>query len=209
MKFIQLNEEELLKAIRSGQDGQRNQAYRQLYMNQALNNKVKAMVADYRLTSKTFDDVLQEGIILLDKLITEGKFEGRSKVTTFLVAVCRNIIRDANKKVDRIQLKETIQDADLKKLDEENLPELELAELNEEEKQRDRTLNQVLGSLTEKCRQALTLYYYDNKNMEQIADQADLANKNQAKKKVHTCREQLRKLILENPVLVNILKMKK
>lgn len=208
MKFIQLSEEELLKAIKSRHDGQRNHAYRQLYMNQALNLKVKAMVSDYGLTTKTSDDVLQEGIILLDKLIREGKFEGRSKITTFLVAVCRNIIRDSNKKVDRIQLKETIQDADLKKLDEENLPELELVELNQAEKQRDHTLNQVLGELTEKCRQALKLYYYDNKNMEQIADEADLANKNQAKKKVHTCREQLRKLILGNPVLVNILKMK-
>ena len=209
MKFIQLSDEEMLKAIKSGDEKRRNHAFRQIYMDQRLNNKVKAMVTDYGLTSKTWDDVLQDGIILLDNLIREGKFEGRSKITTFLIALCRNLIRDSSKKVDRIDLKETIQDADLMKLDNENRPAIELVELNDEEKKRDETLDHLLQGMTQKCRKALTLYFYEGKSMAEMADEPEFSNYKQTKKKVHTCREQLRKLILENPALVHLLNPKK
>jgi RNA polymerase sigma factor (sigma-70 family) len=208
MKILQLENEEIVRYIAGEDIEKRNRALKTLYNDPIVLHKVKAMVNDYNLTRKTADDILQEGVILVDNIIRKGGFKGESKVSTFLLAVCRNLIRDANKKVDRIEWRETIQDYDLKKLDEVgDLSGIELKELNNEERQRDEALMKVLGEMSEKCKEAIMGYYFKNMSMEQLANARGLANKEQAKKAVYRCRNQLREAIVNNPLLSKILNL--
>ncbi len=208
MKTLKLENEELVRYIAGDDIHKRNRALKTLYNDPVVLNKIKAMVGDYNLTRKTPDDILQEGIILLDSIIRKGNFKGESKVTTFLLAICRNLIRDANKKVERIEWRETIQDHDLKKMDEDgHLPGIELRELDDEEKKRDNALFSVLKEMSENCREALIGYYFKNMTMDQLAAARGLANKDQAKKAVYRCRNRMREAIINNPVLSNILNL--
>ena len=208
MKILKLENEEIVRYIAGEDINKRNRALKTLYNDPVILNKVKALVHDYNLTRKTPDDILQEGIILLDSIIRKGAFKGESKVSTFLLSICRNLIRDANKKVERIEWRETIQDHDLKKMDEEgHLPGIELREMDDEEKQRDKALQQVLGEMSENCREAIMGYYFKNMTMDQLADARGLANKEQAKKAVYRCRNRMREAIMDNPILSKLLNL--
>ena len=77
-------------------------------------------------------------------------------------------------------------------------------ENEEEEEQKEQALRQAMNGLTDKCREALKKYYFENKNMDTIAQEAQLANREQAKKAVHRCRESLRSLLSGHPIFKNV-----
>ena len=191
MKIVTMNGKEFSAAITSGDINRRNAALKLLYKSPVINGTIRTWVNQYNIVKMAPDDILQEGIILLDALVREGKFREESKPETFLLGICRNLIRDNKKKVDRIQLKETFTDAEMDS-GETASDALELVELQEEEESRDQLLRKAMAALTENCREALKSYYLDQKSMAQVADDRGLANAKQAKKAVDRCRQSLR-----------------
>jgi RNA polymerase sigma factor (sigma-70 family) len=186
-----MNGSEFNEAILSGDATRRNAALKMLYKSQIVQGTLRQWAGQFNLFKMEPEDILQEGIILLDNLVREGRFRGASKPETFLLGICYNIIRDHKKKVDRVELKESFSDADLYRP--ETLADaLELKELSAEEADRDDRLRAAMAELTEKCREALRLYYLEQKSMAQVAVERGLANANQAKKAVDRCRQSLR-----------------
>lgn len=176
----------------------RNQAFKILYKSPVVHGKIRDWAKMYNLRDKTPDDVLQEGIILFDELIRSGRFRGESKVETYLLGICKNLIRDSAKKVTRVVFKEIISEE--AHLSEDQLADfMEMIELREHEQRRDNALLEVMKKLTDKCREALRLYYFEQKSMLEVALSRQLANAEQAKKAVFRCRESLRELIGNDP----------
>ena len=138
-------------------------------------------------------------------MILDNRFRGESKVETFLIGICKNLIRDNVKRVKRVDYKESLTDADLKNSDDQS-ENIVLFEQSDLEAKRDKEVENSFSQLTEICQNALKLYYYQNKSMAQIADLTNVSNANMAKKTVHRCRQSLRKLMNENKILQNILK---
>ncbi len=204
MKVVQMTPATFVEAVVSGDLARRNSAFRTLY----TNRMVVATIADwcrfYNFTKAEPDDILQEGILALDRLIREGRFRGESKVETFLLAVCRNLIRDGIKKVSNVVFKSEINDATAA---EPQLvaDQISLAEQSEAENERDSILNRTLEGMGENCRDSLKLYYYENQSMKQVADAREWENVQTAKNTIARCREKLRSLLLENPNLTTLL----
>ncbi len=182
---------EFADAILSGDMNRRNLAIKTLYKSTSVRGAIYNWVKQYNLVKMTPEDVLQEGVILLDALVREGKFREESKPETFLLGICKNLIRDSRKKVDRIQLKETFTDSEMDS-GETASDTMEMIELQAEEETRDQALRKAIAALTEGCREVLRLYYLEQKNMAQVAEDRGLANANQAKKAVDRCRQSLR-----------------
>jgi RNA polymerase sigma factor (sigma-70 family) len=200
MKTVQMSPPDLTAALLGTDPQRRNQAFKTLYMSPVINGKIRDWAKMYNLRDKTSDDVLQEGVILLDELIRTGRFRGDSRVETFLLGICKNLIRDSVKKVNRVVLKDSFNDAALSSED-DVADHLELSELTQAEQRRDNALQEAMRQLTDKCREALSLYYFEQKTMAQVAEARNLANAEQAKKAVFRCRESLRGLVSEHPAL--------
>ena len=207
MKIVQLNQTDQADSILSPDPRRRNAAFRALYQSPVVAGKVREWAKTYNLRGKTPDDVIQEGIILLDELARNGRFRGESKAQTFLLGICKNLIRDSAKKVQRVVFRETLTDADLHSED-QLADQMVLEEVQEAGRQRDNALQEALGQLTDKCRDALKMYYFENKSMTDVAASRGLANADQAKKAVFRCRESLRELIGSNPYLQQVLNPK-
>ncbi len=199
-------DEQLIQFIRSNDPKQRNEALKQLYMDQVITLKVKELAQIYGSAKQEADDILQEGIILMDELVRSGKFQGQSKVRTFLIGICKNLIRNQSRKVSRIVLKEEIKDYERNEAEVSPEDLIVLEESTDEQLSRDKLLRNLLHNLTENCQEVLRLYYYEAKNMTQVADERGLKNAKQAKKAASRCRQQLRKLITEQPELETFLK---
>lgn len=195
---------QLILAIKSNDHAEQNTALRQLYMDQVITLKIREFIKLYG-TKQDEDDIMQEGILLMRRLIREDKFAGQSKVRTFLLGICRNLVRNDLKKVHRIELK-----ADFSQFDNSLIETIDqhifLEEQTIAEVKRTAIIKDLLGQLTEKCAQSLNLKYYKDQSMTQIAEARGLKNANQAKKAVDRCRQQLRKLIEKQPALVSFLK---
>ena len=183
----------------------RNHALKYLYTDPKINAKILDWAKGYNLRNKTVDDVLQEGVIKLDELIRNDKFRGESKVETFLLGICHNIIRDSVKKVSRIHFKDSFTEAEMDKVS-DYTDHIVVEEETAIERERDAGLRKILQSLSEKCQESLRLYYFESKSMSDIAVARGLANAGQAKKNVYRCRESLKKLIVKQPELMQLLK---
>ncbi len=207
MQTSQPTNDEIRDALQSSDANRRNRAFKSLYMSQKVNATVRDWAQFYNLRSMTTDDVLQEAIIKLDEMIRTGKFRFEAQVSTFLLGICKNVIRDSVKKVQRVVFKEEIRDADL--ADAEHMADsILIEEATEATERRDDALTGSMRELGEGCEEALKLYYVEKMSMAQLAETAEkssLSSADQAKKKVHRCRERLREAIQKNPYLAHIL----
>lgn len=194
-----------VEEVTSGDLVRRNKAYQQLCNNKMLLIKVSNWADFYKLQKVAPADILQEALILMDEKIRQHEFRGKSKVETFLLGICKNMIRDNVKaKKGRLVLKKEITDLDCP--DEDAVADQMYFESIEAQTfKRDEMLGQTLEELTEKCRQALKLYYFEQKNLKQVAEERNLLNEEQAKKAVYRCRQQLRELIQANPALLQLI----
>lgn len=206
MKTLTLTNEALWEAIISGDVTRRNQAFRQIYMDSTMRGKVRSLAAMYNINEVEVEDLLQESIIRLDEVILNGTFRGDSAITTFLIAIVRNKMRDKVKTMGRTVLTDEIKESS--NLNQVDTPEVAylLEEKNSEAAKRDGILQTLLGKLKADCQKLLANYYYLGKSMSQVATDQGLANANQAKKAAYRCRQHLKDLIRTEPGLENFLK---
>lgn len=206
MQPNQYKDEDIIAAIKSGDAKAKNAALKQLYMDRVLTIKVKELVQIYGNSRHDPEEVIQEGIILFLQLVLKEKFQGKSAVRTFVIGICKNLIRNKTKKSSRIITKEQITDQERGEYEISPEEEVIVVEKSEAELKREQILQTLLSQLGENCSEVLSLYYYKAKSMAQIATARNLKNANQAKKAASRCRERLRKLIKAQPQLADFLK---
>jgi RNA polymerase sigma factor (sigma-70 family) len=206
MKVILQTDDALLAAIKSDDMSRRDRALRQLLLDPVVIGKIRDLQNFFNLKHLDADEILQEGLILLDELIRLGKFRGESAVRTYLISICKNLMRNDLKKVNRVILKETFDDKDSPDNEAAADEGILIEEKTEAETHRDAILKQLMSQITSGCDEVLTLYYFKAMSMAQVAAERGLANAEQAKKATHRCREQLRDVISSNPQLAPFLK---
>lgn len=203
MKVLTKSDAELIADIGSHDVAARNNALKMLYLDKMVNGTIARMISDYNSRQEA-DDVLQEAIILLDEMIRSGRFRGDSKLSSFLIGIAKNIIRNSIRNADKVVYKEEITE---NSSETEDSPEdyLLVQERSENEQKRDQLLRDAMGELTARCRDVLTLYYFKSYSMAQIAEERRLSSAAQAKKDAHDCRQSLRSLVASRPALSNFL----
>ena len=205
MKVVYTTDAALVAAIKSGIAIDRDKALKQLLLDPVVNGKIRDLLNMYNLKHLESDDILQEGLILLDDLVRSGKFRGDSSVRTFYISICRNLMRADMGKVKRVVLTDDERNLDDKD-DTSADAHIVLVEKTKMEQQREVILTRLLSQITEGCQETISLYYYKAFSTAQVAFERGLANANQGKKALSRCREQLRNLIAENPNLATFLK---
>lgn len=208
MKNQVFSDDILLQKMRSTSRLERNEALKSLYNDNTINFKIREMAREYNYKADA-DDALQDGVILLDEMVRDGRFRGESSVKTFLISICRNIMRNKVRSAEKVVFKEEIKETDLSDTSvRDATPEeaILIVEASEKEQKRDAILRGLLTEMTDRCQDVLRLYYYESYNMAKIALERGLKNANQAGKAADQCRKQLFSLISEQPTLMNFLK---
>lgn len=195
---------DLRAAILSGDLEKRNFAYQQLWQNEVVKNTIKRWVKSYSPKGVDAEDILQEALLKLDALVLDGTFQGRSAITTFLLGIALNMIRDKARLVKRYYFKGIITDNDCP--DPETVADQLLHYEEEDARMKlERELERLTLELREECRTALRMQYYENRCMKEIAVSVNVKNSDQAKKLASVCRQQLRRLCEQSPVIQNLL----
>ena len=170
-----MTDKKIIELIR---DGRRNKAIKELY---ALYPKVKKGVLTHGGNEDDAQEIFLDSLVLLIEKIEKPDFKLTSKLGTFLYGINHfkwmNEMRKQQKSPetrwnDALQI--TAEDIDY----------------DEEKDELLNSLSKVLETVSEKCKKIITLFYYQKKKMNEIADELEFSSVNSAKTQKYKCMEQ-------------------
>ncbi len=155
-----------------------------------LKGKIRAAVVKNSGSDEDAKDMYQNGLMLIDDHMKEGKFRGGA-VKGFFYQVCYNLWRNELKRHKAIPLPEDGFDLSVTMLD----PQVEL-----ERKERVELLRQIFDELGDTCKKIIRLKFFviDNFSMEEIAEQMGYKNAQIAANALSKCRKILRDLLSQH-----------
>lgn len=180
-------DESLLAAIRNGGPA-REEALRHFYLLPGLRASVARFVLDNGGGNADVQDVFQEALVLFDRNLREGRFEGKSALTTYFVAIAKWRWVTMRRQQGRYQeLSPARYDAEVESVETEVL----------RTEQRE-WLAEAMSHIGERCRELLRRYQLDY-SMEEIAREMGYSNAETAKKEAYRCRMKLREQLEKHP----------
>jgi len=175
-----LSDERIVEMIRKGDD----QALSWLY------NRNLHLISQYIKANHGNDhdasELLQDALVILWERIRRGEFLLESKLSTFLYAV-----------VKKKWLQELVRRRRYTTLEQlDNNPGKDQDALEQiQDKEQVAMVRKCLEMISPLCQKILTLYYYEEKSMTEIAALTGLANEDVAKSKKYQCKKDLEVLI--------------
>jgi len=180
LKKIFLSDKEIVKRIKTND----RTILGELFL--ANEKSIGSFVKNNGGDSSDVQDMLQEAIITLWQNINTDRFEVSAKVSTYLFAVAKNKwmaeLRKRKKIVTSYEIQETESSA-------ENALQILVSD-----EQKNKVAN-ALEKLDEVCKKLLTLFYFEERKMDNIADLLGFANSDVAKAKKYQCKKALEKLL--------------
>ncbi|MCE7925586.1 MAG: sigma-70 family RNA polymerase sigma factor [Haliscomenobacteraceae bacterium CHB4] len=181
-------DESLMAAIQSGGQA-REDALRRMYLLPGLRETVTRFVLDNGGSRDDAQDVFQEALVLFDRNLREGRFEGKSTLATYFVAIAKWRWVTLRRQQGRYrELSPAQYDGEVESAETETL-RTEHREL----------LTEAMGHIGERCRELLRLYQLDY-TMEEIAQKMGYSGADVAKKEAYRCRMRLREHLENNPL---------
>ena len=141
-------------------------------------------------SSADAEDILQEAIIVLWQKVNSGSFQLSAKLGTFLLAVAKNKWMSQMRRQKRLagnELPDDVNDGNPSSLD----------RLMQEEKVE--ILRKALNIIQPLCKKILMLFYFEGRNLEDIAKILQFANVSVAKSKKYQCKKSL-EAVLKNKI---------
>lgn len=135
--------------------------------------------------------VVHEAIITLVFNLKYGKYEWREEAE--LMTYVTSIARHKWSEMRRQSTRHVLLDINIPPADADDPQQITADEQDFE--QRRLSVEKGMALLGEKCRRAITLYYYQKKSMQEIASLLGWANENVAKKEKYRCLQKLRQLV--------------
>ncbi len=137
---------------------------------------------------KDAEDMLQEAIIVLWQKAISENFRMTAKISTYLVAVAKNKWLAESRKRRRFA---------------DNEPEKEITDGSPDSlesmigEEQAAMVQRALNEIQALCKQLLTLFYFEQRSMEEIARILHFANTNVAKSKKYQCKKALEKMLFK------------
>lgn len=178
-----MTDSEIIKGIKNNSEA----AWREAYMQMKPGIKMQVMPLLKDVVDVTFDDVFEEGLIILMENVKDGKIDenGSNNLSGYLYTICRRIaLKHYKKKPLMIVVEEKVDPADHGDID----PDV----LMEQDREAREFLDRVLNSIPENCKKILKRFYWDHMPMDMIAAMMGLKNANTAKTTKNRCMDKFK-----------------
>ena len=191
---MKYSDEHLIKAISSGDSRQRDWALYQFCNEDSLRGWVLRYVEDHGGNTEDGEDVFQEAAVIFDRNIRQGRFDGKSTLRTYFLAIAKwHWVTYRRKKDPVSELKPEHYDGEVESVD---------AQVFEGEKRE--ILEKAIAELDIRCQELLQYYKLDY-SMKEIKELLGFSSPEMAKKQAYRCRERLKEVFDRNPHLLKAL----
>lgn len=183
-------DEQLIQMLKSG-GRERDTALHYLFVDAGWRQAALRLIYSLGGTLHEAEDAVQEAFIVFDHHVRTGRYQQMGGLKNYFLGICRGRWYSHRRSTRRL-------------IFDDNLPSLrhpspyEGVEEEIIESERREHLKNLLNQLDERCRELLALYRL-NYSMEEIAKVFNLGNENNARQRVHQCRQKLAKLIQKHP----------
>lgn len=133
------------------------------------------------------EDIFQEGVSIAYVNLMEGKFQGKSSFTSYLIGICKNLISSERRR---------------KKLTFEEISP-ETPEITEEQIVEISKVDEALNLVSKDCKELLKLYFYEKKNFSELVIKFNLSNEQVVRTKKYRCLRNLMTKINERGLTFN------
>lgn len=138
-------------------------------------------------------DLFQDVMVTMVEQIRRGQFRGDSSLGTYLYSIGRRMWLNRLKQKGRdMKYAQTQSDREM-----ESSPSPLDVMLDQE---KDDLFHKMMGAMGEKCRELLQLRLYLQWSMTKIAAKMGFKNEQNARNKHYKCKNELRNIILKNPL---------
>ncbi|MFK7773295.1 MAG: RNA polymerase sigma factor [Saprospiraceae bacterium] len=191
---MEVTDKILLDAILSGNTLKRDWAFYQLYSNARLKNSIIQYVTTHGGNAEDGEDVFQEAMCIFDRNIRQNKFTNESTLFTYLFAIAKwHWVTYKRKHKKHGEFSNEYPDE-----------KVESVEALFFEKEKKELLDMAIQNLDIRCQELLGYYKLDY-SMKEITELLGFSSPAMAKKQAYRCRGRLRKVFLENPLLLKAL----
>ena len=178
-------DEKLISSLKSIKKEERHSALTSIY--ESNYDTVSNFVLNNNGTAEDAEDIFQEGVIALYEQVVGGLYKGKSSISTYLYAICKNL-----------WLKQLRRHKLFKAHKSNSVIGESISEIEEEES--EDAVNKLV-TLLEKagngCKRILLLFYYERRSMIEIARSLNYANAQVAKNKKSRCIKKIRLILSE------------
>ncbi|HLP12493.1 MAG TPA: sigma-70 family RNA polymerase sigma factor [Flavobacteriales bacterium] len=175
-----MNNATLIAQLRSGQP---NKALEELYKGYPV---IRHFIKTHGGDDDDARDVFQESIMVLYRNVQKDDFVLTANMTTYLFSITKYMWKDILKKKNRqvnFVCDNTAEEEDVKNA--------------QEEEEKFKWLDEILGTLGEKCAEILKMTYFAKMSMDEIAQKLGYKNVDTAKTQKYKCLERARSLAAE------------
>ena len=173
--------------LRARADRDNDEALRYLYGR--MFEQVQRYVLQNSGSRPDADDIFQEGLVILFKLIRQDKFPAGYNVEAYLHSICRNLWLKYLRKYRReVELPDSANDLPV--------PDAGIAQFLDEDQRA--AVDELFSQLGPDCQKVLNYFYYDRRPMKEIFQLMGYASEQEAKNKKSTCMKRLLALVAEH-----------
>lgn len=187
MSKDQWTDDRIVKAI-NGTAAERDRALQYIFQESGWERRVIDFVSQNGGNAQDGEDIFQETLVLFDRNIRLGYFEGKSALGTYFIGIAkRRWWKTLERRRPSEELKPQHYEAETESAD--------AFVLNAEKKQYIQT---ALAQTGARCQQLFQLYQLEY-TMEELARELQLSSAAMAKKEAYRCRQRLRQFFDDNP----------
>ena len=137
----------------------------------------------YTINDDIIEDIYQDVFLVLCEKERKGELAITVSFDTYIISICKNIaknyLRDKKTIIESSSIEEII-DATIQDI---TFPNYQIS------------LNILIVELGEPCKSILNSFYYENKNMDEIAKMMNYKTEQVAKNRKHSCMNELKNVI--------------
>ena len=196
MKGRSWQDKDIVNSIRKGGQARKDALHR-IYSNTQLRHEIVGLVISKKGTRQDGEDILHDGMIVLDRSIRQGKFMMTGTIKKYLVSICHFLWQNRMRKMARIDLRDQVVED---KNTADDRPDESLIS-----QQKMDLLEQLLDKMDAQCIKILSLWKQAY-SMREIANLVGLSSPSIAKKYRYRCKQKMIRLLEEDPQLLAALK---
>lgn len=143
---------------------------------------IQYMMREFRLEKDFLEDIYQDSFLVLFDAVKKGTFrQESSSMKSFLITTGRNQILNHLRSQRNMDEIDKVDEIDKDKAD------------SLENREKQQIVSRYVSKMEEPCCTILSLYYYEEKSMVEIAEEMSYKNASVAKSRKSECMSQLRK----------------
>ncbi len=178
-----MTDQEIISSIRNGN---REKAIAFLYQQYP---KVKVLIVKAGCNEFLAKEIFNDSLLILIEKVQNPSFTLSAQLNTFLYGINRFLVKNELRKQHRT--------VELEWSDTLIVSETDLG-FEPEREEKLKTMQRILGQLSDRCQKIIELFYYQQKSMSYISDELGFSSVNSAKTQKYKCIERAYSLMKEN-----------